>query len=291
MPNTECRLRRAWLTSSIALCTAGGVLGSSARPPAPKLSDLLQRIEAYVSTYGREASAFVGTETYSQSVTGSPEAKAPAERTTIAEFAIVRTSGSQPWLGFRDIVEVDGTPIPDHRSRLLALLTSASPDVDQARRLSEESARLNLGPIERNFNVPTTTLFFFLPGNMDRFRFKLERVERSDMFRVAFRETRKPTLIRTVSGESILSQGELLVDADGVVRETILRIQSFSNRKRAPIASTIDVQYEQPAGMDVWLPSRMTEEYVRKGGRESTRIETRADYSDYRQFIAAVKIK
>ena len=35
--------------------------------------------------------------------------------------------------------------------------------MDEARRLSDESARFNIGPIVRNFNVPTAALFFFRP--------------------------------------------------------------------------------------------------------------------------------
>lgn len=270
----------------LAAATAGAVPSH-----APSLHDLLLRLSGYVSAYGQQASAFVGTETYTQELTGPHDAASPTSRTTVAEFAIVRTSGSLPWVGFRDVVEVDGQAITDHRDRLLAILTAPTPDPDQARRLSEESARLNIGPIERNFNVPTSTLFFFTPNNLDRFTFKLARVEGSDLFRISFKETRTPTLIRTIDGNSVPSEGDLLVDADGVIHETILRLKGASNRKHAPIATTIDVQYDRIPGIDVWLPSLMTEEYVRKDGPSVTQIDTRAEYSNYRQFETSVKIR
>lgn len=103
----------------------------------------------------------MATETYTQKINGQHSSGMPGRRTTVAEFAIVRTSGPERWIGFRDIVEVDGRSITDHRGRLLALLTSPSGAIDEARRLSDESARFNIGPVKRNLNLPVTALFFF----------------------------------------------------------------------------------------------------------------------------------
>ena len=255
----------------------------------PPLADLLQRVGAYVNAYGKGASAFVATETYTQSVTGDREPGSPVARTTIAEFAVINTSGSLHWIGFRDIIEVDGKSLTDHRDRLLALLTEPEGSLDGARQLSQESARFNIGPIERNINVPTTALFFFTSENLDRFKFRIAGNLKPDLLRLEFKETRTPTLIES-SGRSLVSEGELIVDPGGVVHETILRVRGFSERIGVPIQSTVDVTYARLADQDVWLPSVMIEEYVivRPNGAH---IQTRAQYSNYRRFQTSAKIK
>ena len=82
----------------------------------------------------------------------------------MSEFAIVKAAGRVGWSGFRDVVEVDGKPVSDRRDRLLSLLTGPAGGEAELRRIADESARYNVGPVIRNFNVPTTALFFFHPG-------------------------------------------------------------------------------------------------------------------------------
>ena len=49
----------------------------------------------------------------------------------------------------------------DRENRLVRALLGDPGRFVEARRLSDESARYNIGTIERNFNVPTAALFFF----------------------------------------------------------------------------------------------------------------------------------
>ncbi len=279
---------------TIALCLPLSMSAHAAQSPEhPSLKDLLKRVSAYVQSYGEKASVLVAMERYVQTVDGSRQAGTAAHRTTVAEFAIVNTSGSQHWVGFRDVVEVDGEPLTDHRDRLLSILTDPSADVDQARRLSEESARFNIGPIFRNFNVPTTALFFFAPENLDRFKFKLQGTEADGDVRIAFRETYRPTLIRSPNGTPVPTEGELFAGRDGVVHRTILRAhsQSEATGTAVQIEFTVDVEYARVESVEMWLPSIMTEEYIAIGRPASTRVNTRAEYSNYRRFETSVRIK
>src|SRR5258708_33874486 len=136
----------------------------------PSLKDVVRRMSAYAETYGEKASIVVATERYTQDVNGS---RPPLmdHRVTVADFAIVKARGPYgEWVGFRDVVEVDGARITDRGDRLIQLLTAWAGSMAGARRLADESARFNIGPFLRNINVPTTALFFFRPGNLRRLK-------------------------------------------------------------------------------------------------------------------------
>ena len=178
----------------------------------------------YVQSYGEKASIVVATERYTQHVTNSRRTT-PQERLTVADFAIVKAQGFGGWVGFRDVVEADGVRIADHEDRLLQVLQSSYGSMDEARRLSEESARFNIGPIVRNFNVPTTALFFFTPASLDRFKFTRKGVDADGIWEIGFREAMRPTLIRTPDGRPVATEGTLRVNgATGTIVRTVLRM-------------------------------------------------------------------
>ena len=133
--------------------------------PDAALREVLNRVAAYVSAYGQNTAAVVALEKYTQFL---DESGRPQRLT--ADFALVKT-GAGRWLGYRDVIEVNGEPVPDRRNRLLALLKTSSNPLDDAARLTAESARFNVGPVMRNFNVPTTALLFFDAAGLSRFTF------------------------------------------------------------------------------------------------------------------------
>lgn len=273
------------------------VLTTQSRPAAvePSVKDVVGRLGAYVQAYGEKASIVVATERYTQHASGS-RATVPDRRLTVADFAIVRAEGPGGWVGFRDVIEVDGTPITDRRDRLVQTLSASAGSMDEARRLSDESARFNIGPVLRNFNVPTTALFFFRPENLDRFKFSRKSVEQDGTWEIAFRETARPTLIRTPEGDSVPSAGSLWVNAgDGTVVRTRMRMTEFGPQdtasRRVSGSALIDVTYRRVAALEMWLPDTMTESYEGRRADVWVRITSEARYSDYRQFQTAVRIK
>ena len=261
----------------------------------PSLKDVVRRMGAYVEAYGEKASIVVATERYTQRVSGSGST-VPGQRSTVADFAIVKAEGLGGWIGFRDVVEVDGTPIPDHQGRLLQVLSEASGGVNEARRLSDESARFNIGPFLRNFNVPTSVLFFFRPENLDRFKFSSPSTGQDGIREITFRETERPTLIRTPEGDSAPAEGRLWVRvADGTVVRTRIQVKEFGRRGQAsrPASGSaeIDVTYRRIAALDMWLPDTMKESYERRRRDAWDRTTTEARYSDYRVFQTSGRIK
>jgi hypothetical protein len=285
------------LNSSRILAAALGIVFMAASHPCadePSLKDVLRRMSAYVQAYGEKASIVVATERYTQHVRALV---GPGEnRVTVADFAIVKAEGLGGWVGFRDVVEADGVPVSDREDRLIQILTAASGRMDEAQRLSNESARFNIGPIFRNFNVPTAALLFFRPENLDRFKFTKKTVERDGTWEIAFRESERPTLIRTPDGSSVPSEGSVWVNAaDGTVVRTRMRMKEFGSRAslrtRGSGAAEIDVRYGRVAALDMWLPDTMTESYEVVRGTSWDRATAEARYSNYRQFQTSGRVK
>ncbi len=286
-------MRRAILLAALLL--AGGTQLSGVRDE-PSLKDVIRRMAAYVDAYGQKASIVVATEHYTQHVTGSRPSASGDRRVTVADFAIVKAEGLGGWVGFRDVIEVDQVSLTDRKDRLLQVLTSASGRTDEARRLSTESARFNIGPVLRDFNVPTSALFFFTSHNLDRFKFSRKGVAPEGTWEIAFRETERPTLIRTPQGRSIPSQGSVWVDgATGIVVRTRIRLTEFGapvlHGPRESGSAEIDVTYSRVAALDMWLPEVMTESYESVRGAARDRTTTEARYTDYRQFQTSGRIK
>jgi len=276
-----------------------GVIGAAfaQSPTDPALEPVLAQMGAYISAYGEKAALIVAVEKYTQTVMfeGAP---APAQpRRLVAEFAIVKTSSG--WVGFRDVVEVDGKPLSDRRDRLVSLFTStANTDANEVTRIANESARFNAGPVSRNFNVPTTAMFFFLPEHLPRFEFSRKgskKIDGVDTVEIAFKETRTPTFIMTRAGADVPVSGTLWVKPDdGTVVRTRLRMNNFADQMTSPVQSApaqrpemdpsrpqgrrsaavpamywqkvessadIEVTYRRSQEVGVWLPAVMEELY------------------------------
>ena len=262
--------------------------------------EIMRRVGAYVEQYGGQASLLVSVEHYIQAVTraaivgsgrrlGMSQASTQ-ERRLVSEFVLVpNASASGGWLGYRDVIEMDGKPIADRHDRLQALFQSGAPDLAAARQIADESARYNIGPVSRNFNVPTTTLFFFHAGNLNRFSFHRkgrERIESVETVEIEFAEERTPTLIMNSAGKDVPTSGTLWVDPrDGAVVRTRLGFRGFDT---SGTRALIEVSYQLDKALGMWVPSRMTERY--SGGTEET-ATTLAVYRDFKRFQTSVKIK
>lgn len=274
-----------------------GIVSPTARADGPpSLKDVMRRVAAYVDSYGERAAIVVATERYAQTTTGNTDAPR-LERHLVAEFALVKVDVVSGWLGFRDVLEVDGRKLPDREERLVRSLSSGG-GYAEAQRLSDESARFNIGTIERNFNVPTTTLFFLRSNTQDRFRFSAKTVEQDGSWRIAFKETSRPTLIRTPDNQSVPSEGDIWVNPDdGTVVRTVLRTE-LKNLKHARMQrgeGRVDVTYRYVAMIGMWLPEQMSEHFETTGSAGQTpaweRVEGNAQYSNYRQFTTSGRIK
>jgi len=276
-----------------ALLLTLAVPGGGTEQAIPSVHDVMRLVAAYVDSYGEKASIVVATEHYTQRSRSMTIGYEPAQRRILADFAIVKVDMRRGWQGFRDVLEVDGERLPDREDRLVKMLTDGGSRYDEARRLSDESARFNIGSIQRNFNVPTTALFFFTSANLDRFKFAAKGLDGSGNWMIAYRETERPTLIRTPDGRSVPSAGTLWVNpTDGTVVRTLLQVEGFATGGgRSRGTGRVDVTYQRVAALDMWLPASMDEDFEASRNDASDTISGRALYSNYRHFQTTVRIK
>ena len=130
---------------------------------------VLQRVAAYVRDYELSFASVVCEELYTQRAR-NVGAAAWETRELRSEIALVRTRRGD-WRLFRDVFAVDGKTVRDRDERLLDLF--ARSDQSEALRISEESARYNIGPISRTLNVPTLALIYLTADEQSRSRFKV----------------------------------------------------------------------------------------------------------------------
>jgi hypothetical protein len=272
---------------------AAFVIAALVALPAPlSLKDVLRRVGGYVDEYGDKASIVVCTEKYEQHADGS-QTVAQA-RTLVSDFALVYADAIHGWLGFRDVIEVNDRAVQDREDRLAHVLMGAQGRFDEARRLSDEGARFNLGNLQRNFNVPTSALFFFVTENHDRFKFAARRVLDDGTWEIAFRETSKPTMIRTPDGEPVETLGTIWVrPEDGVVVRTVLEVGVLMRRVSPPQRGkgSIDVRYRLVEALGMWLPEAMDETFEATRQDAWDKVTGHAEYSNYRRFETSGRIK
>ena len=295
--------------ASAAVAPAAAPTRAQAAPQVPvdpatlSLDRVMDRVGRYVQDYGEQLSVVIGVETYTQLIgrvrpsvgvlqelknakklaAGHLSTGVPLVRTLVAEVALVQLPDD--WMGFRDVYEVDGQRIGERTDRLQKRFVE-TPDtaIEQGRRLADESARYNLGTLRRNFNLPTTTLFFMRAANHSRFRFKKVGEDRIDGVRVwlvGYKEVARPTLIKTLEGRDMPVSGTLWVDpTDGRVLTTAMEIEADATIVRAPSSgswgptstetkrelvrntATLRVTYRLDPRLKMLVPAEMTESYV-----------------------------
>jgi hypothetical protein len=298
-------MRAAFRLAVVVTLFAGGGVAAQQPAPAParNIRELVARAGRSVVEFGEKMSLIVGVERYTQRLSAAGEPK-PQMRALVSEFALVRVGDD--WVGFRDVFEVDGVGVEDRRDRLLtALLDRPEERLLQGRRITDESARYNLGAVRRNFNTPTMALFFLHPKNQAKFRYSREGEETIDgmrVWRVNYKETGRPTTVRTTAGRDAPASGTFWIDpVTGQVARTRMDLQAeieqpadLDNPGRSRLLHrttvSITVSYSADERFGVPLPSEMRESYevapVRRTGSQDTSatITCVATYGDYKTF-------
>jgi len=261
----------------LAVAAVFALVATSAAQPTP-LATLLLRMGEYAGRFQSQFSTIVAEERYVQHVAYRSLAPgrfaAETHRELRSDLLLVRPEGSDRFVEFRDVFEVDGHPVRDRQDRLTKLFLDPSAHAaDQIQEINRESARYNIGNVERTINTPTLALNFLLPRNQPRFRFTLSR--RGAV--IEYEEVQRPTLIRTNNGLDLPAHGRFSFDAEsGRILTTELAAEDVALR------ATIDVVYAWDARMQLMIPAEMRERYeVRRDGAVITGTAT---YGRVRQF-------
>lgn len=284
-------------------CLIAGSLSIAAQARPPGLDTVLERFRAYLTSYSEQYSATVSIERYRQR-------DGPVDRVLESEFAMVRVPTPEKWLGFRDVLRVDGADVTGRAGRLAAIFATPSAlSLDIAARIAAESARYNIGPSRRTVNNPALVLLVLDPQNHHRFRFSKRgesRVAGIRTWDVNFVEESRPTIVRTSDGlHDQPIDGRAWIDpGKGTLVRALMRIHVYSPERPPPRSArpptTLGTDhYNVPVPVDrgervilevnfafdttaaLWVPVRMREQHE-LGTR--TLQSGEATYSGYRKF-------
>ena len=288
------RRRPAFPTGLLAAVVG---IGLSASPAAAQddddLDEVIGRAAAYVAAYVDELSNVVMEEDYRQTYYRDSRGN-PSRSQLVSEFLLMRVDEGGRWVGFRDAVELNGRALENRGNRLVSLLADGRASaIAQARRISEESARYNLGETGRTFNVPTYSLFFLHPDNVDRFDFEGMRTGRAGCagvetaWDVSFQEVAYPTIARGFQGISLPARGSFCLDPEsGRVLETEFELRHPEVRGDRPATeASARVTFGLEPRLNLWVPVEMRDTVSEDGGRRTVGI---ARYRNYRQFDITV---
>ena len=267
----------------------------------PTLKSVLLRAAVYVNDFHRQLASIVAEERYIQDAVTPPKktAKEPGDwsiehRELVSDLLLVKPSPDREWLQFRDVFQVDGNPVRDRTERLTELfLRPSSSTSAQIEKILNESARFNVGNVQRNINAPVMPLLFLEADNQWRFKFKRTREREpvvaptegpsgavfrvnSEVWVIEYQEQDRPTFIHSTNFEPMPARGRFWIEpATGrvLMSEMILR-----NRE---VRATIDVSYQSEPLLGFLVPVAMRERY---DGREKEHIDGVATYGRFRQF-------
>jgi len=266
------------------------------------LQTILSGVSDYVVRYQREISSFVAEERYVQDADKS-DRPFVTHRELRSDLLLLRTAGeSNGYVQFRDVFEVDGDVVHDRSDRLMQLFvnpgTSGHNDDKNARKqaaqIMNESARYNIGSVERNINVPLLTLLLLDPTYQTHFKYSVSLEHKgtprglpktpaftlpADAWELDYDEIVTPTLIKG-DGMDAKSHGRVWIDPD---TNRVLITELVNEAKTVRTTIRVSFQSEPVAGF--LLPVEMRERYERKGG--FYKFDGAATYSNYRRFTVS----
>jgi hypothetical protein len=277
------------------------LMAAPAAAEQPSLTTVLNRAAAYVAEFHRLLTGVVAQERYLQEVkryANRPSLRTPVTQELLSDLLLVRPAAGGEYTEFRDVFEVNHTPVRDRDERLTKLFLDASPSArTQIGQILDESSRFNIGDIQRNINTPLFALQILELHNQDRFKFKRSKDRRptiganepdvpgafhatAEVWTIEFDETREGTLVRTENRKDIPSRGRFWIEPDtGRVLMSELIVKSRA------ITATVDVSYQSEPLVGLLVPIEMRENYE---DRHGAHIVGAATYGRFRQFQVSV---
>ncbi len=264
-------------------------------PVAPvTIEALLQRAGAYVNDFMARYANVVAEEHYVQEAPRSVANDFNSMRLSVvpgrvrrllkSDFLIVKLPSEDTWMPFRDVFEVDGTPVRDRQERLSKLfLQPAATALEQAKQIASDSSRYNLGNVYRTINVPILALQVLSVTKQPRFRFsRLQEDRRTGpgIWSIDFHEVARPTIIRGTGDADLLSEGRFWIEAaTGRVVKSELTVQNV-------VSATVTTSYRVDPAFGFSVPVEMRERYTFARGAV---IDSTATYSKFRRFSVEVE--
>jgi hypothetical protein len=282
----------AVLFFSIATCAVPPQRTLRAEVKAPQhnvtLEEVLDRLGRYLADYALQLPATVASEHYVQT---SHDGTEDVETALESDFAVVRLSGVKQWIGFRDVLTADGSPVGRDLSD--ALFTEPDAHTEAlAHRMTDESARHNLGPIQRTINNPALVLELLDGRNRDRMKFTKDGEADFDGVRfwvVRFEERARPTIIRDANSHGDAPvRGRAWIDpVNGTLVRAEIQVTGRISRGNS-FKGEIVLTFTHDPNLGFWVPARLVEGYQLGTGQMVSSGE--ATYDNYRRFAVSARI-
>jgi formylglycine-generating enzyme required for sulfatase activity len=277
---------------AVAACVTAAISMVTLRAQAPQKEEILRRTALYVAKFIGQFSNVVAEEVYVQDSVGTlpimpmgrggslggPPPPQSRHREVKSDFLLVKV-GPAEWIPFRDVYEVDGQKIRDREGRLAKLfLQGSATSMEQARQISLESSRYNLGAMQRTVNTPILSLLYLQQDAQPGFRFTLGKREvdaGENVWIVDYKETGRPTLVRGARNIDVPSAGRFWIDAEtGRVVKTELQLDTPGIHARLTTTFRRDERFQ------IDVPFEMIERYALDRGT----VTATASYSRFRRF-------
>jgi hypothetical protein len=259
------------------------VCATPAAAQRPAVDTVVQSAAEYVQRFVTQFTSVVAAEQYVQRVESTNfNSVTLARRDLKADFLLVKIGTGALWMPFRDVVEVDGRPLPDHGDRLVNLFSERPGEAaEKGAAITKESYRYNIGA-ERNVNNPFLSLALLQSMYRSRFSYQLagsETVAGTRVWVVRYKENARPTLIRGPSGWNVPAHGRYWIDqSTGTVLRTELILDESDSSTSVLTTFGLDERF------GVAVPVRMEETYASDSGPRTTAVAT---YGRFRRFQVA----
>lgn len=262
------------------------------------LAAILSRAATYIERYADHFSGIVVEESYVQDVVTVNRfgyrinsARGPTHRTLKSDLLLVHPAGASNWMQFRDVFEVDGRAVRDRNNRLAKLFLEPSKSIEaQAEKIVKESARYNIGEVERTINLPVLAMTILTRAAQTGFEFTLGPGDLSpvlpkspifspppDAVVVSFVETQVRSMVTSPQGKNLKSRGRFWISLPtGQIMLSEFVVSDFTLR------ATIHVAYGERPGFPVAVPIAMNELYLNQVN--GSRVEGHATYANFRKF-------
>ena len=260
----------------------------------PTLDSILARAGRYVARFVDEFSNVVAEERYVQDTLGNLSVVPPGRGLTAplplsrrreikSDFLLVRVDGFD-WLPFRDVFEVDGTPVRDREERLAKLfLRHSATALEQAQEIARESARYNIGAMQRTVNTPLLALVFLDLDTQPRFHFSLGKRDTGageNIRIVEFNEEVRPTFVKGLRDSDVPASGRFWIDTEtGRIIKTELNLESTGIRARLTTLFRRDERFQ------IDVPYELREHY----DLARSQVSGIATYGRFRRFDVAAE--
>ena len=264
----------------------------------PALAAVLTQATRYVDELHRKLAGVVMEERYEQRSRVPPQYARQIPRigrvTLLSDYLLVQPRGSERHLGFRDVFAVNGRAVRDREQRLTELFLDRSASVDRRiQGIVADSARYNVGDVERNINTPTMALLFLNSAYKDGFDFRrgteaatslgIDAPGRgSGLWVVDYEETGSITVIRGRDDQRLPVRGRYWIEpATGRVFLSELVLDADS------LEALITVRYEANDTLGHFVPVEMRERY--RNRLSGSLIEGTATYTRFRRFQVLIE--